>query len=81
MATAFLILVLVVLTALFVLGIAVGWRLRDDGISAEIDRQTEDRARGLWTSLEVQRSAWEAERQMWAEALRQRGGSGWQPGA
>lgn len=62
----------VVLVALgaFVYGVYCGWRLRD-GFSDDTGQQTEARMNGLWNSLELTRAAWETERQMWAEALRQ----------
>ena len=54
----------------FVYGVYCGWRLQGD-ISEDTDQQTQARMNGLWNSLELTRAAWETERQMWAEALRQ----------
>jgi hypothetical protein len=64
--------VVIVLAVLgvFVYGVYCGWRLRD-GFSDDTDQQIEARMNGLWNSLELTRAAWETERQMWAEALRQ----------
>lgn len=64
--------VVIVLVGLgvFIYGAYCGWRLRGE-VSEEADQQTEARMNGLWNSLELTRAAWETERQMWAEALRQ----------